>query len=136
MSGFYNITKVETKSYVNGVLVNEDEDSDLGTLLLRQDVSPRNNIVSFEIETNLPVKAWDEVTYTTGKLFWDASENDKTLGIILFPDDLSAITSTSLVFTITKNKKKTKELLWTNAFRDPSTDDYVVNHELYTIKLK
>lgn len=133
MSGYYNITKVEQTTYKNGVLQKSNNDTNIGFLLLANGETFFNSQVDYEISSSLDLLAWKEINFP-GILHWDASQNNKTLDIVLEPDNVF-IGPQALIFTILEEKKNSKKLLYTDIWED-SVKNFYATHEIYEINLK
>lgn len=131
MAGVYNISEIKQLQYVNGVLTSEETYQNVGILDL--EYPQTTTAVSFygtlyiEDET-VPIIAFQELGGK--KVFsWDVSQDDKRMSLV-WTDFYSEY---GLTFTITKNKKKSKELFF--VYTETDTSDNLIEYmEFYTLE--
>jgi hypothetical protein len=133
-AGVWEVTQIRQEVRVNGELTEEAEYSDVGFLEFRY---PQSGAITedngaFWIEnTTVPIIAFQELNNET--IFsWHHDWDDHRLALIYY--DSFTISTYSLTFTITKNKRKEKELFFVYTEYDAS-GNYIENMEYYTLEL-
>ncbi len=131
-AGVYDITHVRQEVMKNGEVISTSEESTDGVLVLRQGSVPADSRWSLELETNMTLVAWEELSGIITKRYWDASQDDERLSLIVEND---YTIRKALMFTITKRKKKSLELMYVGTAND-ANNDLIETFEYYTLKLR
>ncbi len=132
MAGVYDITNIKQEIIKNGEIISTTEEATEGLLLLRQGSVSVDSRWELEISTSMTIKAWDELSGPISKRYWDASQDDHRLSLVV---ENSFASRKALTFTVTKRKKRSLELVYVDLEID-GNQEITETIETFSLKLR